>query len=67
MLAGNYQDVAVCDRLDVHERDDRVVLVDEGGGGIPSQDLAENALIGHFVSAKLKAVGRSPWACRAEP
>jgi hypothetical protein len=40
--------VSMRDGLDVHEGDDRVVLVDERRGGIAPQDLAEHALIRHL-------------------
>jgi hypothetical protein len=66
MLARDDQDVSVRYGLDVHERDDRVVLVNERGGGVPPQYLAEHALIGHVVSAKLKAECPPPWVGRAE-
>ncbi len=65
MPASHHKNVAVRDRLDVHEGDDSVVLMNEGSGGIASQDLAEHALICHVVSAKLKAEGRCPWEDRA--
>ncbi len=37
--------VAVRDRLDVHEGDDAVVLVDEAGGGFALDDRAEDAVV----------------------
>lgn len=42
-LIGDDKDVAGVDWLDVHERRDQVVAVDERGRGISPEDLVENS------------------------
>src|SRR5665213_3873494 len=54
VLARGHDDVAVSDRLDVHEGDNCVVLVDKGGRRIASQDLAKHALVSHRAVRSLK-------------
>src|SRR5258708_4733573 len=54
MLARHDEHVTVCDGLNIHERDHGVVLVGEARRLVAAQDLAENALIAHSASAKLK-------------